>query len=286
MTSDDRAILISLATQLGLALDGMRLSLEVRRAELEAQASQLKAALFSGVSHDVKTPLAAITTSVTSLIDGRGFTEDERREHLETIRQEADRLHRVVNNLLDVARLRAGALVANKTPAAIEEVLESVVRRLRSLLSGREAELRIADDIPEVQMDVVQIDQVLTNLIENAIKFSPTGTPISLAAVGNPHGVRVTVADRGPGIPTSGSIAALRTLRDGGRDGLRNGAGPHDRPRDHRRPRRPHVGVRRTGWGSGVHLRATRPRVGAGRGGVGCWNECWSLTTTPRCAGP
>lgn len=197
----EQTVVESLATRLALALEGVRLTTEVRRAELEAQASQLKAALFSGVTHDVKTPLAAITTSVTSLIDGRDFSDADRRAHLDTIRQEAERLHRVVNNLLDVARLRAGALAPAKRPAAIDELMESVVNRLRQMLDGREIDMRIGDDVPEVPMDVVQIDQVLTNLLENAVKFSPSGTPISLLAVGSDEGVRVTVSDRGPGIP-------------------------------------------------------------------------------------
>jgi two-component system, OmpR family, sensor histidine kinase KdpD len=197
---DEHMVVQSLATQLALALEGMRLSIEVRRAELEAHTSQLKAALFSGVTHDVKTPLAAITAAVTSLMDGSGFSEGERREHLDTIRQEADRLNRVVNNLLDVARLRAGALVAVKVPSAIEELMESVLNRMRPSLEGREVDIRIGEGVPEVPMDVVQVDQVLTNLIENAIKFTPPGSPISLTAVGHLAGVRVTVADRGPGV--------------------------------------------------------------------------------------
>lgn len=197
---DQRAALGSLATQAALALEGVRLSAEVRRAELEAQASQLKAALFSGVTHDVKTPLAAITTAVTSLLDGRDFSDADRRAHLDTIKQEADRLHRVVNNLLDVARLKAGALQPSRTPSGIEEVMESVVSRLEPLLSDRAIDMRIAEDVPEIPMDVVQIDQVLTNLIENAVKFTPPGTPIMLTAVGSEQVVRVTVADRGPGV--------------------------------------------------------------------------------------
>lgn len=200
LTVDEQAVIESLATQLALALEGMRLSVDVRRAELEAQASQLKAALFSGVTHDVKTPLAAITAAVTSLIDGQGFSDAARRDHLDTIKQEADRLHRVVNNLLDVARLRAGALVVRKVPSPIDELLESVINRLRPLLDGRDVSMRVGSDVPDVPMDVVQIDQVLTNLIENALKFTPPGTPISLTAVGHPEAVRVTVVDSGPGI--------------------------------------------------------------------------------------
>jgi two-component system, OmpR family, sensor histidine kinase KdpD len=197
---DERDVIQSLATQLALALEGMRLSLEVRRADLETRATELKAALFSGVTHDVKTPLAAITTSVTSLMDGSGFSEGARREHLDTIKQEADRLHRVVNNMLDIARLRAGALVATKAQSPMDELMESVLNRLRPLLGDRPIEMRLSEDMPEVPMDVVQIDQVLTNLIENAIKFTPPGSPISLTAVGGSDSVRVTVSDRGPGI--------------------------------------------------------------------------------------
>ena len=200
LRGDEHAVIESLATQLALALEGVRLSAEVRRAELEAQASQLKAALFSGVTHDVKTPLAAITTAVTSLIDGRGFSDADRRAHLDTIKQEAERLHRVVNNLLDVARLRSGGLEPVKKPSAIDELMESVINRLRPLLNGRSIEMRLGDDVPEVPMDVVQIDQVLTNLLENAVKFSPPRSPISLLAIGDEHGVRVTVSDAGPGI--------------------------------------------------------------------------------------
>jgi two-component system, OmpR family, sensor histidine kinase KdpD len=216
LSEDERTVIRSLATQMALALEGMRLSIEVRRAELEAHTSRLKADLFSGVTHDVKTPLAAIMAAVTSLIEGRGFSEVERREHLDTIKQEAERLHRVVNNLLDVARLRAGALVAAKVPSAVDELMESVLNRLRPSLEDRPVEIRVGEGIPEVPMDVVQIDQVLNNLIENSIKFSPPGSPISLVAVGHPRGVRVTVSDRGPGIPKEDRVRIFEPFERGG----------------------------------------------------------------------
>jgi two-component system sensor histidine kinase KdpD len=200
LDTDERDSLEAFGSRLALALESMRLSVEVRRAELDAETNRLKAALFSGVTHDVKTPLAAITASVTSLLEGAGFTPEESREHLDTIKQEADRLHRVVNNLLDLSRMRAEALVPSRVPSPIDELIESVVARLRPLLNEREVEISVKDDLPDVPIDVVQIDQVLTNLIENAAKFSPPQSLISLSAVGHPGGVRVTVADRGPGI--------------------------------------------------------------------------------------
>lgn len=215
LSEGEWSVIRSLARQLALALEGTRLTGEVRRAELEAHASQLKAALFAGVTHDVKTPLASITAAVTSLMDGKGFPEDTRKAHLETIKQEADRLHRVVNNLLDVARLRAGALVATKTVSPIDELMESVLNRFRSHLQGRPVDIRVREDVPEVPMDVVQIDQVLSNLIENALKFTPPGSPISLLAVGSTGCVRVMVSDRGPGIPKDDRVRVLEPFERG-----------------------------------------------------------------------
>ena len=215
LNEEETRAIRSLATQLALALEGIRLSAQVRRAELEAQGSQLKAALFSGVTHDVKTPLAAIMAAITSLTEGGDFSEATRREHLETIKQEAERLHRVVNNLLDVARLRAGALVANKTSSPIDELMESVLNRFRPQLSGRQVDIRVGDDVPEVPMDVVQLDQVLTNLIENALKFTPGGSPISLLAVGSKDSVRVIVSDCGPGIPKEDRTRLLEPFERG-----------------------------------------------------------------------
>lgn len=214
LTDDERSVVRSIASQFSIALEGMRLTGEVRKAELEAHSSQLKAALFSGVTHDVKTPLAAITASVTSLQEGR-IDEAARTEHIQTIRQEADRLHRVVNNLLDVARLRAGALVVKKVPTPMDELMESVLNRLRPLLDGRPVDIRVGEDVPQVPMDVVQIDQVLSNLIENAIKFSPARAPISLLAVGSQHSVRVTVSDHGPGIPKEDRLRIFEPFERG-----------------------------------------------------------------------
>jgi two-component system sensor histidine kinase KdpD len=197
---DERMVLEGIAGQLALALESLRLSDEVKSVQLEAETSRLRAALFSGITHDLKTPLAAITASVTSLLDGSGFSEHQRREHLETISQEADHLDRVVSNLLELGRLRAGALTPSKEPGAIDELIEAVVGRMQHLLKGRDVALTVRGHLPEIPMDLVQIEQVLTNLIENAIKFSPTGSPIRVSVVGGPHGVRVTVVDAGPGV--------------------------------------------------------------------------------------
>jgi two-component system sensor histidine kinase KdpD len=186
------------ARQMAVALEGIRLSEEARKTQLEIEATRLRAALFSSVTHDLRTPLGSITTAVTSLLDPEGtFTNEQRTEHLQTIREEAERLNRLVGNLLDLSRLRAGALVPSKVEGSIDEVIESVLRRLRTQLADRELRVDIQQDVPDVPMDVVQIDQVVTNLIENAVKFSLPASPISVSASGWDGGIRVRVANLG-----------------------------------------------------------------------------------------
>lgn len=202
VTDEERNVVRTFASQMGLALEGMRLGAEASNARLEAETNRMRAALFSSVTHDLRTPLASITASVTSLLDGDAtFTEEDRRDLLETIRQEAERLNRLVGNLLDLSRIRSGALVPTTAPAAIDEVIEAVAARLQPSLEGREIRLKLRGDLPDVPIDVVQIDQVITNLLENATKFSPSSTPITVVATRWQDVVEVRVSDRGPGIP-------------------------------------------------------------------------------------
>jgi two-component system sensor histidine kinase KdpD len=199
---EERGVVRTFATQMAIALEGIRLGAEASQARLEAEATSLRAALFSSVTHDLRTPLASVTASVTSLLDTEAsFSAEDRRVLLETIRDEAVRLNRLVGNLLDLSRMRAGALVPNATPASIEEVIEGVLARLQPLLAGHDVRLMLREDLPDVRIDVVQIDQVLTNLLENAAKFTPRGAPITVAASRWQETVEVRVADRGPGIP-------------------------------------------------------------------------------------
>jgi two-component system, OmpR family, sensor histidine kinase KdpD len=223
LDQEELTVLRSLAGQVALALESVRLREEMKRVSLEAETNRLRAALFSGVTHDLKTPLSVITASATSLIDGSGFSLRQQQEHLEAIRQEADHLNRVVTNLLDLSRLRAGALTPSKLPAPIDELIEAVIARLHSLLQGRDVSMDVSQTLPEVPMDVVQMDQVLTNLLENAVKFSPPGSPVRISAVGNSRVVRVTVTDRGPGIEEADRGRVFQPFERG--DGQASGTG-------------------------------------------------------------
>jgi two-component system sensor histidine kinase KdpD len=202
ISDEERNVVGTFSSQMALALEGMRLGAEASRARVEAETNSVRAALFSSVTHDLRTPLASITASVTSLLDEDAtFTPQDRRELLETILHEAQRLNRLVGNLLDLSRIRAGAVTPTSTPAAIDEVIEGVVARLQPLLAGHRIRLLLRGDLPDVPMDVVQIDQVLTNLLENAVKFSPHGTEVTVAAGRFHDAVEVRVVDHGPGIP-------------------------------------------------------------------------------------
>lgn len=199
---EERSVVRTFASQMGLALEGMRLGVEASQARLDAETNSLRAALFSSVTHDLRTPLASITASVTSLLDtDASFTAEDRRDLLETIRQEAERLNRLVGNLLDLSRIRAGALTPAVKPTPIDEVIEAVVARVQPMLAGHDVRLRLRDNLPDVPIDVVLIDQVLTNLLENAAKFSPAGTPITVSATRWQESVEVRVVDGGEGIP-------------------------------------------------------------------------------------
>ena len=198
----EREVIHTFAGQMALALERLHLAAEARHAHIDAEESRLRAALFSSVTHDLRTPLASITAAVTSLEDpGASFTPQDRTELLDTIHHEADRLNRLVGNLLDLARMRAGAITPSKVPTDIEEVIEGVLARLQSLFDGRTIHLKLRDDLPPIPMDVLQIDQVLTNLLENAAKFSPSGAEITITAVPWQERLEVRVIDRGSSIP-------------------------------------------------------------------------------------
>jgi two-component system, OmpR family, sensor histidine kinase KdpD len=202
ITGAEQEVLETFAGQLALALERARLGEEAAGARLDAESSRIRAALFASVTHDLRTPLASITASASSLLEeGVPFSDEQRRELLRTILEESERLNRLVANLLDLSRLRAGALVPSVELVPIEDVISAVVERLRPRLAGRSIREQVRGDVPPVPMDVVQIDQVLTNLVENALSFSPPASEIAISAIRWENMVEVKVSDRGPGIP-------------------------------------------------------------------------------------
>jgi two-component system sensor histidine kinase KdpD len=204
ISEGDERLLRACAKQLAVALERARLDAQVEDARLSSETSQIRAALFSSVTHDLRTPLASIKASVTSLMDeGVAHDPTEQRELLQTVLEETDRLNRLVGNILDLAKVRAGALVPSKEPTSMEDVLESVVHRMQSSLSRVTLRTVARPDLPDAMADPVQIDQVLTNLLENAVRFSPVGGEVQVTLAPWQESVQVRVSDRGPGIPAA-----------------------------------------------------------------------------------
>jgi len=179
----------------------LRRQQEADRIALLERTDELKTALLQAVSHDLRTPLASIKTSVTSLLDSSvPWDAAAQRALLAGIDEESDRLSLLVSNLLDMSRLEGGMLHLDRDWYTIDEVIYATLRRLKPRLGCHPVSLRLPDESPLVFIDFVKVDQVLTNLVENAIKYTPPQTPIEISARQVDDVVEVAVADRGPGV--------------------------------------------------------------------------------------
>jgi two-component system sensor histidine kinase KdpD len=178
-----------------------RLRRESLDVEMLRRTDTLRAALLSSVSHDLRTPLSIIKTSITSLLAKEVQWDDEAR-HIFTsaIERECDRLNSLVEDLLDMSRIEAGALQLEKMWYPLDELIHDVLGRMSTRFQGRDVQVALPSDLPPVEIDHVLIDQVLTNLLENAANYTPVESPISISACIEEEYVRISVADRGPGI--------------------------------------------------------------------------------------
>ena len=192
--------LAAFANQIASAIERADFADEARLAQLRMETEQMRSSLLSSISHDLRTPLAVVTGAASSLLEDEidGAT---RRELTETILQEAQRLNRLVRNLLDMTRLEAGAVRVNKEWQPLEEVVGAALNRLEELLAGRPLLTDLPPDLPLVPLDAVLIQQLLVNLLENALKYTPPESPIEIRVRALPGNVEIVVADRGPGIP-------------------------------------------------------------------------------------
>jgi two-component system sensor histidine kinase KdpD len=197
-----RQLLETFAGQVAASLERVRLAGASQKARLETEAERLRTALLSSLSHDLRTPLAGIEGAASSLLqDGAAQAPDTRRELAQTIVEESRRMTRLVANLLDMVRLESGALQVQREWQPLEEVVGVALIRLDERLAGRTVTTTLPPDLPLLPIDGLLIEQVLINLIENALKYTPPGTPIDISAELGQREVIVQVADRGPGLP-------------------------------------------------------------------------------------
>lgn len=195
-------LLEAFAGQAALALERALLAEQSQREQLEVEAERLRTSLLSSLSHDLRTPLGVITGAASSMLEDGELTEPNRRELLQTVLEETQRMNRLIGNLLDMIRLESGALQAHKEPQPLEEPLGVALIRLEDRLRDHPVTISLPADLPLVPMDGVLLEQVFVNLLENGIKHTPAGTPIEVAAAVRGTVVQVDVNDRGPGIPS------------------------------------------------------------------------------------
>jgi two-component system, OmpR family, sensor histidine kinase KdpD len=202
MTASWRRLLNALLDQSAVAIERAVLSSRMERTQLEAEAERLRTTLLLSVSHDLRTPLASIIGSATSLLQANDrYTEDMKRELLTTVRDEALRLNQFVANLLDMAQLESGPLDTKREWVEIQDVVGAALSRTEAPLSDHVVKLSIDPALPMLRLDFVMMQQVLVNLLHNAAKYAPSGTPIELIASQDETSVRLEVADEGVGIP-------------------------------------------------------------------------------------
>lgn len=188
--------------QVTTLLERVQLQQENLRLAIVQRTDALRAALLSSVSHDLRTPLTSIKAMASSLLQEEvQWDEEARHGFLQSIEQEADRLNRLVANLLDMSRIEEGALKPDKDWYSVKALLQDVVGRMSLLFEGREVQLHLPDDLLLAELDYLMIDQVLTNLLENALRYTPATSPLDIEAQMEGEQVAISVADRGPGIP-------------------------------------------------------------------------------------
>jgi two-component system sensor histidine kinase KdpD len=198
-----RRLLEALAGQAALAIERVLLAERAQKEQVEAEAERLRTALLSSLSHDMRTPLGAITGAASSLLEDRGaLPEPARRDLLQAILEESQRMNRLIGNLLDMIRVETGALEVQKDWQPLEEVVGVALIRLEERLREHPVRVQLPPDLPLALLDGLLIEQVFVNLLENAVKYTPPGTPIEISAAAGDDAIVVDVADRGPGLPT------------------------------------------------------------------------------------
>lgn len=219
---DSRDFIETVARQGALALERSRSAEEAKAAALRARAEEMRSSLLSAVSHDLRTPLAAITGAATTLRDDSAtLPAGERSDLLESICEEAERLERLVRNLLDMTSLDSGGVSLKREWIPLEEIVGSALTRLEKKLGTRTVNTTIEPELPLLHVEPVLFEQIFINLLENACKYTPIDTPLDIAARHEKENVVIEVADRGPGLPAGRERQMFEKFVRGNHVGIR-----------------------------------------------------------------
>jgi two-component system sensor histidine kinase KdpD len=204
LNGNQQQLLETLANQAALALERSRLAQAAARAEALAESDRLKSTLISAVSHDLRTPLAAITAAADELMaEDVQWSAAAILDFAQIIKGEATQLYHLVSNMLDLTRIEAGVLRPQRGWYNVAEIVYHVLQRLAPNLEGHPIELQVPDDLPLIPVDYVQLEQVLWNVLQNALKYAPPDSPLTIEVRQEATYLMLCIGDRGPGIPTS-----------------------------------------------------------------------------------
>jgi len=194
-------LLETFAAQIGLALERIDLSAQAQRAEVATANERIRNALLSAISHDLRTPLSVIAGSASTIAEGvTSLGIEQCRRLARDIYDRAAQMTQLINNILDLTRLEAGARKLNRQWQLLEEIVGAVLHRMEKALGDRKVVLELPEDLPLINVDAVLVEQVLANLIENILKYTPAASPFEIRASSTSDGIAVSVADSGPGI--------------------------------------------------------------------------------------
>ena len=201
-TPDQRRLLDALVDQGALAIERVLLVEDMDRVKRTVESDRLRGALLTSISHDLKTPLASVLGSASTLRDlGAGLDDAQKRDLLATVIDESERLNRFIANLLDMTKLESGAIVPNTARHDIGEIVGSALRRASKILIHHKVQLDLAADLPMLELDAVLFEQVIFNLLDNAAKYAPAETIISIRAARDKDTILLQIIDEGSGIP-------------------------------------------------------------------------------------
>jgi len=220
---DQRRLLDTCASLLAISLERIHYIDVAQKSTLQIESERLRNSLLSAISHDLRTPLAALVGLADTL--GLNPTAGAQREIAAAIRQSALRMNALVNNLLDMARLEAGAVQLNRAWLPLEEVVGSALAAEAPLLAGRPVSVKLAEDLPLLELDAVLIERVFANLLENAAKYTPAGSALAISARVAGDQVRIEIDDHGPGLPRGREQAIFEKFERGAKESATPGVG-------------------------------------------------------------
>jgi two-component system, OmpR family, sensor histidine kinase KdpD len=219
-------LLETFAGQIALALERAHLSEQALATEIQAENERMRNALLSAISHDLRTPLAVMAGSASTLVEGGpALPEPKRKEMAQAIYDQARQMAQQVNNILDMTRFEIGAPQLNRQWQPLEEVVGAVLNRMQPSLQQRKVSVDLEEDLPLVLIDGGLIEQVLSNLLENAIKYTPPGSPIEIEAWAADDEITLSVLDRGPGIKPGDEERVFEKFYRGVPEGAVGGTG-------------------------------------------------------------